>query len=295
VFIVVNETDGTGSRRAENITRVRALFVDADGPEQVDSCELAFKRVAIVPSATVCSSPGKKHFYFSVDDVSPSEFSTVQKALIHKLETDPAVSDLPRVMRLPGTLHWKNATTPHLVTLEIPNGQRTVYTSGELIVKLELDLTSVSAVRAAVDPSVSALSTLSNEERLRIARLFGVDVSVNDALSAGLETNVEEIRSAALSIPSTALAAEGDWIKVARALAYEARIYKTQAEELYAILDDCSAKAPNYDLVDNRRRWDRYVLEASRSPNPITIGTLFAIAKQHGWQGWTPSVITYSR
>lgn len=37
VFVTINETDFRG-RRAENVVRARALFVDADTPEQIASC-----------------------------------------------------------------------------------------------------------------------------------------------------------------------------------------------------------------------------------------------------------------
>ena len=115
---------------------------------------------------------------------------------------------------------------------------------------------------------------------------------LDDDLSAGLKTNTEEIRSAATAIPAAAITTEADWMKVARALAHEARIYKPQAEDLYKVLDEISAPAPNYDAADNRLRWERYVEDAGRRENPITIATLFALAKQHGWTGWVPVPVT---
>ena len=61
------------------------------------------------------------HFYFCTD-VPLDQFSELQKQLIAKLGTDPAVKDLPRVMRLPGTLHLKDPANPRLVKLLIPQG-----------------------------------------------------------------------------------------------------------------------------------------------------------------------------
>jgi hypothetical protein len=104
--------------------------------------------------------------------------------------------------------------------------------------------------------------------------------------------NTEEIKSAAIIIPAAAITAEADWMKLARALAHEASIYKSQAEDLYQILDEISARAPNYNAADNRLRWERYIEDAGRRENPITIATLFALATQHGWTSWTSGPVT---
>ena len=52
VFVVVNETDGIG-RKAENIKRIRALFLDAEGSDQVQSCEKTFSDAGVTPSAEI--------------------------------------------------------------------------------------------------------------------------------------------------------------------------------------------------------------------------------------------------
>jgi hypothetical protein len=125
--------------------------------------------------------------------------------------------------------------------------------------------------------------TPADAERLR--RLFGT--ATND-FSAGLETNVEEIRSAVSAIPPSAISTELDWMKFARALAHEARTYKGQTGQIWGLLDTASAAAPGYDQFANRNRWLRYIGEAFDCDNPITIATVFDLAKKHGWQGWSP-------
>ena len=129
VFIVVNETDGAG-RKAENIKRIRALFVDADAPDQVQRCEKAFSDAGLAPSAVIQSSPGKAHYYFAVDDVVIDQFKPLQQALIQKLGTDVAVKDISRVMRLPGTLHLKDPAKPHLVRLVTRPAARSRWKAG---------------------------------------------------------------------------------------------------------------------------------------------------------------------
>ena len=114
-----------------------------------------------------------------------------------------------------------------------------------------------------------------------------LDLISVDTLAAGLETNIEEIRSAVMAILPAAISTEPEWMKLARGLAYEARVYnKKNAEELWEILDAASRRAPGYDQEENRSRWLRYVDEALGRENPITIGTVLNMALDHGWPGW---------
>ena len=115
-FVTINETDLVG-RKARHITRARALFVDADGPDQVHRCADFIASTGCIPSAIVNTRPGRAHYYWFCDDLQREDFTPLQRALAATLETDPAVSDLPRVMRLPGTYHLKDPADPQLVQL----------------------------------------------------------------------------------------------------------------------------------------------------------------------------------
>jgi putative DNA primase/helicase len=100
VFVTVNETDGTG-RKAENVIRVRAFFLDLDGAplEPVTAWE---------PPHILCeTSPQKYHAYWLVDDCPLDAFKPTQKDLIACFGGDDVIHDLPRVMRLPGFWHLK--------------------------------------------------------------------------------------------------------------------------------------------------------------------------------------------
>lgn len=101
VFVAVNETDGHG-RKAENVTGIRAYFADLDGAplEPVRAAPLR-------PHCTVESSPGRWHAYWLVSDAPLATFKMVQRAIAARFGSDPAVCDLPRVMRIPGYLHLK--------------------------------------------------------------------------------------------------------------------------------------------------------------------------------------------
>jgi hypothetical protein len=99
VFVMVNAGDGKGRTKA-NVTAVRTVFADFDGVALPPTWRLE-------PHMVVESSPGKYHVYWLVSDVSLSNFPTFQKALAKHFGSDPAVSDVCRVMRLPGFYHRK--------------------------------------------------------------------------------------------------------------------------------------------------------------------------------------------
>lgn len=101
-FWTVNATDG-GGRKASNVQRVRALFVDLDGAPVAP-----VQTSPLPPHAIVESSPGRWHAYWRIADCGLGDFTPMQKALAKRFDADPKVCDLPRVMRLPGFLHRKH-------------------------------------------------------------------------------------------------------------------------------------------------------------------------------------------
>jgi hypothetical protein len=103
VFAMINRGDGKG-RKAENVIEVRAVFVDLDGtPLSV------LDRAPLEPHIVVESSPGRFHAYWRLEGLPREQFAAVQLALAQRFDGDPAVKDLPRVMRLPGFYHLKSA------------------------------------------------------------------------------------------------------------------------------------------------------------------------------------------
>ena len=133
VFVCINRTDGRG-RKAENITAVRALFADLDGAplEPVMHANLE-------PHIIVASSPGRWHAYWMVSDCEREQFRPLQLAIARKFNSDDQVADLPRVMRLPGSVNRKHGT-PFLVHIEQDTPAQ-AYRTAEVIERLQLDLT----------------------------------------------------------------------------------------------------------------------------------------------------------
>jgi hypothetical protein len=110
IFVTVNETDFRG-RKAANVVRVRAYFVDLDGTPLSVLLHLKLK-----PHLVAQTSPERYHAYWPVSGAPLDQFKKTQQRLIALMQSDPTVHDLSRVMRLPGFPHQKNPTQPFLVT-----------------------------------------------------------------------------------------------------------------------------------------------------------------------------------
>src|SRR5262249_22142834 len=132
-----------------------------------------------------------------------------------KVGTDAAITDLPRVMRLPGTLHLKDPTKPQLVKLHDANLASRYWTCSELVEKLNL-----SPAERTTKQDRRDVFNLTQAERAHIQKLFAH--LPDESLSEGLETDIEEIRSAVTAIPPSVISTEPEWMKLARALAHQA-------------------------------------------------------------------------
>jgi hypothetical protein len=109
VFVTINETDGRG-RRVENIRAVRAVFADQDEPDGMPDFGDA------PPTLVVMSGRGEHYLWAVKPGERLEDFTPAQKGIAAKLGSDPKVSDLARVLRLPGSFHLKSGT-PRMVEL----------------------------------------------------------------------------------------------------------------------------------------------------------------------------------
>lgn len=113
--------DGDSGIADKNITRIRAVFMDLDRPDDTRLERLRDTVFRVLPpTAVIESSPGKHHLYWKVSgDFPVAAFRQIQERLCHWLAdegADPGVKSLSRKKRLPGTLHWKSGDT-HLCHL----------------------------------------------------------------------------------------------------------------------------------------------------------------------------------
>ena len=162
VFVMVNEGDELG-RKAANVRCVRALFVDLDG------APLDPVKAAPLPAHCVVeSSPGRWHAYWRVADCPLAEFKPLQKALAHHFGGDRSVSDLCRVMRLPGFDHCKG--DPRGVRI-VSMQERAPYAFAELKLALNVRVSNASSQRR--EPNRMAKGIAEGERNAKLLSLAG--------------------------------------------------------------------------------------------------------------------------
>lgn len=128
-FVVVNE----GGQRDNDITRVRAVFADTDGAPVEPIID------ALTPHIVVETSPQKYHVYWLVSEFPLAQFKPVQLAIATQFGTDESVTNLSRVMRMPGFYH--NKAEPFLSSIVGQNSGLPRYTLDEVVTGLDLQLT----------------------------------------------------------------------------------------------------------------------------------------------------------
>jgi hypothetical protein len=132
LFVQVNQSDGKG-QKTENITAVRALFVDFDNPATALD---VIETLTLLPTVIVNSSQGKFHVYYKVTDCTLGQFKGLQKSLAQKLGGDEAVSDLPRIMRAPGSYNRKGSKPYFVCVTEVNDVE---YSTTEIIEGFDLE------------------------------------------------------------------------------------------------------------------------------------------------------------
>jgi putative DNA primase/helicase len=164
VFVTVNQTDLRG-RKAENIQRVRAVFADTDGADLAPILNATPEANFIVES-----SPGNAHPYWLVDDLPLAQFEGVQRRIADRFGTDPSVTDLPRVLRLPGFYHRKGE--PFMVCMMQDNGGLP-YTADKILAAfppLEKEGTSRQARQLEISEADEILKALNDAGMVRSRR-----------------------------------------------------------------------------------------------------------------------------
>jgi hypothetical protein len=93
---------------------IAALFVDGDGAGE------AVPEFLPQPTATVESSPGKRHWYWKLDQaIAPEEAEQLNKRLAYALGADKSGYDATQLLRVPGTRNHKYSGNPRVLLLDI--------------------------------------------------------------------------------------------------------------------------------------------------------------------------------
>ena len=244
VFAMVNAGDEKG-RKAENVQRVRALFVDLD-----DAPLEPILVAPLEPHIIIESSVGRYHAYWLVQDCPLDKFKHLQSQLATKFEGDKYVNDLPRVMRLPG-FEWHKAE----------NGQP----------KGEPFMTKIYKASSAQPYTLDHIvSTLELEPPQRATSpdrpIVGSEVAPE---------SVERVRSALAYLTSNTN--YDDWLKIGMALHDN---FSGRGEGL-RLFDEWSGNSPNYaGSEDCQKKWESF---GHKEGARVTIATLFHLAKKNEW------------
>lgn len=105
IYVCVNGTDLKG-REIYNINNLRVIFADYDGQEQPNWI--------VQPHFTQERDPTHGHAFWLIEDsdLTHDEWSMLQKQIALYYDTDGQVTDPCRVIRLAGSVHYKNPNVP---------------------------------------------------------------------------------------------------------------------------------------------------------------------------------------
>lgn len=287
VFVVVNE----GGNSDSQITRIRALFIDFDQPDENRRFDFALD-----PSLVVESSPGKHHVYWLVDNFPVKFFRKVQGRLIDGFGTDPQVKNESRVMRLPGFFHRKGE--PYHTRIMHNTGRRYDFaTDKEWLRNLLKDMTpsklpaglpapakmpgadtyAEKAFRNAIDAVTTALEGNRNNELNKQAHGLYVLAKAGRLDEQEVTSQLERAAGAA----GLSLAEISTTLKSARRAAVPRMGETRQADVGVTPLPELPVVAPfHYDLLPNKfRGWVADIAERMQCPPDfVAVGAMVTLA-----------------
>ncbi len=106
VYAGANPRKAKGGKDAASVTLARSLFVDFDGITPTEAMNRIMSQGLPTPTIVVASGNTiGAHAYWRLTQAitDMGEWTARQKELIRVLNSDPAIHDPPRIMRLPGT------------------------------------------------------------------------------------------------------------------------------------------------------------------------------------------------
>lgn len=142
----VQELQADSVEQIESVTvtrtkqgRYRLLAVR--GKRRVGQLKRKFlaKHAKLIRGSMVVETKNGYHIYWAIRQGSITRFVAIQQALVRKFNSDPKITDLSRVMRVPGFYHRKNPASPYLVHVK-RWGRKRSFTQAELIQRLGLTL-----------------------------------------------------------------------------------------------------------------------------------------------------------
>lgn len=121
IFFSVNRFN-EGVRRQHFCDGVNAWFAECDTLSKEEQWHLI--HTAPLKPTFVVESKKSLHIYYLSDGATKENFKTIQLGLCAYYHGDTAMSDIARVMRMPGYYHMKDPNDPFLVSVVLENEQR---------------------------------------------------------------------------------------------------------------------------------------------------------------------------
>jgi hypothetical protein len=283
IYFCVNELRHMHKKRnADNVETIRAFFCDLDGAPLEPAL-----RCGLQPNIIVSSSTDRWHAYWIMNDRVPADrrmFKELQRAIAKRFSGDESVSDLCRVMRLPGFYNMKKE--PFMVTYEVLNEKP--YSLKEM-----QDEFAIRQQSAPVNvPVVDGCSWTNNDTLSLDAGRGGIKNAEED-----LEFDASRLRGALLSIdlgsnhPSGIPDEYDTWIKVMLALKSAASEVDAEIseEEAYEYWITWSDLAGGLDMITAEAKW-----QDTDPRGEVGLGTVFHIATESGWKGKGANSWTYN-
>ena len=116
-YFTVNGFKDAPNAKLENCSSLNSFFVDIDGRK--DEAELEAIKIKLDPTFILETKNGF-HLYWLLDEpiyrseLSPEEWKEavskwerIEQSIVSDLKADPAVKDVPRILRVPDTFYWK--------------------------------------------------------------------------------------------------------------------------------------------------------------------------------------------
>jgi len=265
VFFTVNETEG--GRQIEHLRNVRAVWCEWDRPEPMPEWELA-------PHIVVESSPHKYHVYWLVRDMTPVEHTRTMETIVGQWGGDPNAKDLVRVLRLPGFYHQK------------VNREKQLF--GEPFLVHVLKAESREALPPYTTDDIFTGFRVHEWEAKQGSTRKGPGAENKSSRRAFVtQINITELKDALKMLSADTRAV---WLRIGMSLA------STNHAAAFALWDEWSRTSAKYDEEDQYRTWQSFREQGGKEhPNPITLGTLYKMSKDAGWDreaGWQRGLLT---
>jgi hypothetical protein len=119
IYVAMNpfkpELVGRGIGRTEdNVAQVKRLYADADKDGRGAYDRIMASTKVPPPNVVLESSPGKFQFMWNVDGLDRETAKSMLRSIAQEFQTDPAVVDVCRVLRVPGFRNRKYAEAPEV-------------------------------------------------------------------------------------------------------------------------------------------------------------------------------------